>query len=173
MDRITWDEYFMTVAYITAQRSPDKHTKLGCVIASPDNNLIAVGYNGIPRGMNHPLDDSPMWERPLKYSIMAHAEENAIINSGRNGSNIVGAKLYVPWLPCNTCARLIISSGIKTVIVHGPGQDAYEQVNGGKHTYTEQHKITMDMFESASVQVIVLETQLNIDAYYNGVSIKV
>ncbi len=115
-DYINWDEYFMGIAILSAERSKDNSTQVGACIVSRDNKIVSVGYNGMPTGCS---DDEMPWERtgdtPLdtKYPFVCHAELNAILNS-RN--SVEGCTLYVTLFPCNECAKAIIQSGIKRVV---------------------------------------------------------
>lgn len=114
-DYITWDEYFMGIALLSAKRSKDPNTQVGCCIVSSDNIILSVGYNGMPRGCS---DDEYPWEREgvleeTKYPYVVHAEMNAILNSG--GRDLRGGKLYVVLHPCQECSKAIIQSGIKEV----------------------------------------------------------
>ncbi len=112
---INWDEYFMGVALLAANRSKDPNSQVGCCIATEQNVIVSVGYNGFPRGCS---DDELPWEREgeyqdTKYPYVVHAELNAILNS--TSTNLHGCKLYVTLFPCNECCKAIIQSGIKTV----------------------------------------------------------
>ena len=115
-DYLSWDEYFMGVALLSAQRSKDPGTQVGACIVGQDNKILSMGYNGMPIGCS---DDCMPWDRdgdPLntKYLFVCHAELNAILNHGRAG--LEGAKVYTTLFPCNECAKAIIQSGIKEVI---------------------------------------------------------
>ena len=115
-DYLSWDEYFMGVALLSAQRSKDPGTQVGACIVGQDNKILSMGYNGMPIGCP---DDVMPWERegsPLdtKYLFVCHAELNAILNHGRAG--LEGAKVYTTLFPCNECAKAIIQSGIREVI---------------------------------------------------------
>ena len=113
---ITWDEYFMGVAMLSANRSKDPSTQVGACIATPQNKVISMGYNGMPVGCN---DDYMPWgredENPLnnKYLYVCHAEFNAILNTV---APLDGCWIYVTLFPCNECAKAIIQSRIKEVI---------------------------------------------------------
>ena len=112
---INWDEYFMGVALLAAQRSKDPNSQVGCCIATNDNIIVSVGYNGFPRGCS---DDELPWEREgefcnTKYPYVVHAELNAILNS--SGKNLKNCKLYVTLFPCNECCKAIIQSGINHI----------------------------------------------------------
>ncbi len=115
-DYITWDEYFMGVAYLSGMRSKDPNTQVGACIVSEDNKILSMGYNGLPRGCS---DDEFPWTRegdPLdnKYFYTTHSELNAILNY--RGGSLENAKMYVTLFPCNECAKAIIQSGIKTIV---------------------------------------------------------
>ena len=118
-DYISWDEYFMGIAMLSAQRSKDSNTQVGACIVNRENKIVSVGYNGMPTGC---ADDDMPWERsaesPLdtKYPYVCHAELNAILNS--NIGNLSGCTVYVTLFPCNECAKAIIQSGIKKVVYY-------------------------------------------------------
>lgn len=114
-DYISWAEYFMGIALLSAQRSKDSGTQVGACIVSRSHKILSLGYNGMPTGC---LDDSMPWARdgqPLdtKYMYVCHAELNAILNAGKD---LRGAILYTTLFPCNECAKAIIQSGISEVI---------------------------------------------------------
>lgn len=115
-DYLSWDEYFMGIALLSAQRSKDGGTQVGACIVSEENKILSVGYNGMPIGCD---DDCMPWERegePLntKYPYVCHAELNAVLNSPC--PSLKGARLYCTLFPCNECAKVIIQSGIREVI---------------------------------------------------------
>ncbi len=115
-DYISWDEYFMGVAKLSALRSKDPNTQVGACIVSEDNKILSMGYNGLPIGCS---DDEFPWNRegdPLdnKYMYTAHSELNAILNY--RGGSLDNAKMYVTLFPCNECAKAIIQAGIKTLV---------------------------------------------------------
>jgi dCMP deaminase len=114
---ISWDQYFMSVAIMSAQRSKDPNTQVGACIVDADNRILSVGYNGMPTGCD---DDNMPWNRDgdgleSKYFFVCHAELNAILNY-RGNSNLKGARVYVTLFPCNECAKAIIQSGISEII---------------------------------------------------------
>src|SRR3989339_128853 len=112
---ISWDECFMRIAHIIAERSKDPSTQAGAVIADENNVVVGIGYNGWPRGI---ANDALPWDRQggfldSKYAYVCHAEENAIYNSNNSTK---GSKIYCTLFPCNECAKTIIQNGIKEVI---------------------------------------------------------
>ena len=113
---LSWDEYFMGVALLSAQRSKDPNTQVGACIVSPNNRIITVGYNGLPYGCS---DETFPWEREgdylsTKYPYVCHAELNAILNNP--GAILHGARIYVDLFPCNECSKAIIQAGLVEVI---------------------------------------------------------
>lgn len=117
---ISWDEYFMGVALLTAQRSKDDSSQVGACIVSRENKILSMGYNGMPTGC---FDDEMPWERegdPLKtkYMYVCHAELNAILNHAAGTGSLHGARVYTTLFPCNECAKAIIQSGIATVVYY-------------------------------------------------------
>ena len=115
---LSWDEYFMAIAKLTAMRSKDPNTQVGACIVSKDNRILSIGYNGTPNGYS---DNVFPWDRegePLntKYLYVCHAELNSILNFRGGRKDLEDSKIYVDLFPCNECAKAIIQSGIKEVI---------------------------------------------------------
>ena len=121
---ISWDECFMRMAHLIAERSKDPSTQAGAVITDQSNVVIGLGYNGFPRGVDN---DTFSWEREgdfldTKYAYICHAEANAIYNS--NGK-IKNCKVYCTLFPCNECAKAIIQNGVTEVVFES---DKYHDV---------------------------------------------
>lgn len=140
-DYISWDEYFMGVAMLSAKRSKDPNTQVGACIVSDQNKILSMGYNGFPLGCS---DEDFPWAREgesinTKYFYVTHSELNAILNY--RGGSLEGTKLYVSLFPCNECAKAIIQAGIKTVIY------ADDKYNG-----TPTDIASKKMFDSAGVE---------------------
>lgn len=113
---ISWDEYFMGVALLSAQRSKDPSTQVGACIVNDKNKIVGAGYNGLPIGCD---DDAFPWDKQgdflqTKYPYICHAELNAILNN--IGLDLKGCKIYTALFPCNECAKAIIQSGITEVV---------------------------------------------------------
>ncbi len=118
-DYLSWDEFFMGIAKLSAGRSKDPNTQVGACIVSKENRILSIGYNGTP---NHFNDDNFPWNREgktkneTKYPYVCHAELNAILNYSGSRKDLVGSKIYVDLFPCNECAKAIIQSGISEVV---------------------------------------------------------
>ena len=113
---ISWDEYFMGVALLAAERSKDPNTQVGACIVDGQSRILSTGYNGFPHGCS---DDEFPWNRDeskgdTKYQFVVHAELNAILNA--SGKSLAGSTLYVGLFPCNECAKAIIQAGVAEVI---------------------------------------------------------
>ena len=113
---ISWDEYFMGIAVLSAMRSKDPNTKVGACIVDDDHKVVSIGYNGMPMGLP---EEELSWNKgeglDSKYLYVCHAEFNAILNT-RNGSSVKGGTLYVTLFPCNECAKAVIQTGIKEIV---------------------------------------------------------
>jgi dCMP deaminase len=128
-DYITWDEYFMGVALLSARRSKDPSTQVGACIVNDKNKIVGAGYNGLPTGCH---DDEFPWDKKgefleTKYPFVCHAELNAILNN--IGMDLRGCKIYTALFPCNECTKAIIQSGISEVIYLS---DKYEATDAAK-----------------------------------------
>jgi dCMP deaminase len=122
---ISWDECFMRMAHVIADRSKDPNTQAGALVADPQNVVVGLGYNGWPRGID--VESLP-WERKgefleTKYAYVCHAEENAIYNANKSTH---GCILYCTLFPCNECAKTIIQNGITEVVYES---DKYHDVD--------------------------------------------
>jgi dCMP deaminase len=116
LDYLSWDDYFMAVALLSAQRSKDPNTQVGACIVNGQKRIVGVGYNGFPTGCS---DDNLPWCREgdfldTKYPYVCHAELNAILNSVPG--NLAGCTIYTALFPCNECAKVVIQAGIREVV---------------------------------------------------------
>ena len=144
-----WNVRFMQMAQLISTWSKDQSTKVGCVIVSPEKAILSMGYNGFPRGVN---DNVPTRQiRPTKYEFVVHAEENALLNAGRNGTRLNGGILYVTMPPCTRCAGSIIQSGIKEVIYLEPEKE--KKIPG----WRDNLNISFTMFDEAKVKYKALD----------------
>lgn len=152
MKILNWDEYFMSLAHLSAMRSKDPNTQVGACIVNDKNRVVGIGYNGMPYGCS---DDEYPWEREgeyheTKYAYVVHAELNAILNSTGSLDN---CSIFVSLFPCNECAKAIIQSGISEVV--------YES-----DKYAEDTKVMASkrMLQSAGVDLRQVDTvKLKVD----------
>lgn len=115
-DYFSWDEYFMSIAILSAERSKDPGTQVGACIVNTEHRIVSVGYNGMPMGCE---DDTFPWEREgamlnTKYAYVCHAELNAILNSAMG--DLHGCRIYTTLFPCNECTKAIIQKGISEIV---------------------------------------------------------
>jgi dCMP deaminase len=110
-----WDMRFLALAEQIATWSKDPMRGVGAVIVSPTKQIVATGFNGLPRGM---ADLPERLQRPAKYDLICHAELNAIIQCARNGVSPVGCTLYSSFSPCVQCTLAVVQSGITRVVTY-------------------------------------------------------
>ncbi|MCG8557996.1 MAG: dCMP deaminase family protein [Proteobacteria bacterium] len=117
-----WDRRFVELAAHISGWSKDPSTKVGCVVVGPDREIRSTGFNGFPRGVEDTL--TRLENRDLKYPLICHAEENAIMHAARIGVSLKGCVAYVTWPPCTRCARSLVQAGLREVVhpagVHVP-----------------------------------------------------
>ena len=107
-----WDKRFLELAKLISTWSKDPSTQCGAVIVRPDRTILAVGYNGFPKGMK---DNPELYaDRETKYSRIVHCEMNAVLNSKQS---VEGCTLYTwPLISCDRCCVHMIQAGIKTFV---------------------------------------------------------
>jgi dCMP deaminase len=140
--RISKEEYYLEIAKAVCKRSPCIRRKYGAIIVKNDT-IISTGYNGPVRGgincfevgclkdmLKEPHFEtlSPIDQFKVYINCPAvHAEENAVINAARSGSDVNGGTMYiygedlsgetVEASPCIRCKRILINSGIEKVFI--------------------------------------------------------
>ena len=139
-DYLSWDEYFMGIALMSALRSKDPNTQVGACIVNEKKRIVGVGYNGFPTGCS---DDDLPWDREgdfldTKYPYVCHAELNAVLNS--ISADLNGCSTYIALFPCNECAKVLIQSGIKEVVYLSD-----------KYADTDSVKASKKMFDQSGV----------------------
>ena len=147
---LTWDEYFMGLAHLSALRSKDPNTQVGAAIVDENHRVVSVVYNGFPTGVS---DDEFPWSREgdvltSKYAFVVHAELNAILNSQRS---VRGCTIYVSLFPCNECAKAIIQSGIKKIV--------YES---DKYNGVDTNIASKRMLKAAGVELVRISNTISI-----------
>jgi dCMP deaminase len=141
-DYLKWNNYFMEVAELSAKRSKDPNTQVGCCIVNPkDNHILSIGYNGLPHGFD---DDEFEWSdskefMDSKHTYVVHAEANAILNSSQS---LEGSHVYVSMFPCNECAKLLAQSKVKKVIY-----------KDDKYLHKEKGKAAKIIFDKAGIAI--------------------
>jgi dCMP deaminase len=108
MEVLSWDEYFMSVAFLSSLRSVDEQFKGGACVVNTENRIVGIGYCGFPRGIP---DSVSISERSF---FLCHSIMNAILN--KNQYDIRGSRVYCTRYPCSECAKMMIQAGITRVI---------------------------------------------------------
>ncbi len=111
--RLSWDEYFMQIAEMVAERSTCPRKKVGAVLVK-DHIILSTGYNGSIRGLEHCDDVGCMVENGHCIATI-HAEANAIIQAARHGTSVSGSSAYVTASPCWNCFKLLANAGINRI----------------------------------------------------------
>lgn len=154
-DYLLWDEYFMAVALLSAQRSKDPNTQVGACVANRDNKIVGVGYNGFPWGCS---DDILPWARSgeflnTKYPYVCHAELNAVLNS--ISRDLRGCRIYVGLFPCNECTKVIIQAGIEEIIYLSDKYSHTDSVRASKVMLDTSPNITYRKLEPQREKITV------------------
>lgn len=137
-----WDGRFWDLASLVAGWSKDPSTQVGAVIVNKNRQVLGLGYNGFPRGVN---DDPERYNnRETKLMFVAHAERNALDNTFTSSE---GATLYSTLFPCTDCAKGIIQRGIKRVVTTAPSEAQWQRFNC---------EVSKTMFEEAGVELALV-----------------
>ncbi len=142
-----WAVRFLDLADSIATWSKDPSRGVGAVIVSSMRQVLATGYNGLPRGVE---DHPERLERPAKYDLIVHAEMNAIIQCARNGISPVGATLYSSFSPCIHCTLSIVQAGIQRVVTRS--------IAKGDAHWNESIDKSISMFAEVGIEYSVLDT---------------
>lgn len=153
MVSLKWDTRFLLLARHLATWSKDPSTQVGCVIVGHDREIRTTGFNGLPRGIEDTLER--LSNRELKYPLICHAEENAILHAARIGVSLSGCTAYVTWPPCTRCARSLVQAGVREV-VFPEGLDIPDR-------WRDDFRMSLDLLYEAKVSVrpILIEPRPN------------
>jgi dCMP deaminase len=136
-----WHRRFFQLAGHVADWSKDPSTQVGACLVNDDKQVISLGFNGFPRGVEDTIER--LIDKETKYKFVSHAERNALDNAFVDTK---GSTLYSTLFPCNECAKGIIQKGIKTVVTSKP--DMARTHNNLETSWT--------MFKEAGVEVIFI-----------------
>ena len=150
--RPDWDEYFIDLTRIVAERGTCDRGKSGCVIVR-DKKILCTGYVGSPPGMPHCDDAGHLMHsvidengnKSLHCIRTIHAEENAILQAAEDGTSVKGGTLYCQMTPCYNCAKKIIRVGIARVVA--------------RRRY-HADTLSVDLFKQAGVRLEILEDKI-------------
>lgn len=148
-----WDVRFIEMAELISTWSKDPSTKVGAVAVGEDRNILATGYNGFPAGIK---DDGRLEDRPVKYSLIVHAEMNCIFNASKIGVSLKGSTMYVHGLPvCSDCAKGLIQSGVNRIVINKASHDP---------RWAESFEKTINMFNEAGIICDEIDLPKPVDA---------
>ena len=140
-------EKFLPIAQAIAQLSKDPSTKIGCLALNDDGIVLAVGYNGFPRG----VDDSHhrYEDRETKYKLISHGEQNLVAQAAYAGHSLKGSTVVLSGLyPCSNCAKSLVQAGVKRIITPPPGSNP---------RWSDDSEWSKILFSEASVEIIYVE----------------
>ena len=138
-----WDSRFLRLATHISEWSKDPSTQVGCVVVGPDREIRSTGFNGLPRGIED--NDERLNDREVKYPLICHAEENAIMHAARIGMSLKGCTAYVTWPPCTRCARSLIQAGISSVV--------YPEDTSIPERWMADFNLSLNMLKEAGINV--------------------
>ena len=143
------DKVYINIAEGVSTLSHCERKKVGCIIVS-GNNILSMGYNGTPTGMDNACEDT---ELSLDDSFQTrwyvlHAESNAIAKVANSSNDCFGSTLYTTMSPCRECAKLIIQAGIKRVVY----KEIYRECLAGETLQA------MHLLEDCNVELYNLNT---------------
>lgn len=135
--RPDWDNYFLDIARVVAERASCLRNKVGAVIVN-DKDIISTGYNGAPSYQKNCLEIGSCYRNEHNIAsgtcleqcraVGSHAESNAISLAARNGHSTFGATIYITghYFCCNQCKALIANAAIKRVLLEDPKGNIHE-----------------------------------------------
>jgi len=151
-NRPSWQQYFIEMAFLVAKRSTCLRRKVGAVLVK-NNQIIATGYNGTPKGVRHCAETGCLREKLRvpsgeRHELCrgVHAEQNAIIQAAINGASTKGAILYCTHQPCSICSKIIINAEISKVIIASSYPD----------------ELAQEMLQEAGVDLILVNPETGI-----------
>lgn len=147
MERHKAIKYYKLAKYFADLFSKDPRTKVGAICIDPNTlHIRSMGYNGFPRKLS---ENEDKWSKKRKYPYVAHAEENMICNASLNGVSLQNSILVCTMFPCSQCAKLLIQSGITTIISKKP--------NMKSPTWGESFRTSQEMLKELNINIIILE----------------
>lgn len=136
-----WDEYFIKIVEVVAEKSKDPSSKMGCVIVDENKRVVSLGYNGLVQG----ADESKMTlsERPMKYYFAIHSEMNAILFARRD---LTGCTIYNRVATCENCLKYALQAGIKRFV--------YKDLRVGSHSTDPSRSMTNIDTDEAVIRLL-------------------
>lgn len=148
----------MSLAYLVAMKSKDESTKVGTVIVDDENEILATGYNGFPRGFDDDVAERKV--KPLKLVYTVHSELNACLSAARKNISLKGSRAYVTWAPCSKCALALVQSGVKEVIIH--------KENPVRPSWVEEVQLGADILAEGGVTLREWSGEIAVPVIFKG-----
>ena len=144
MDIVKANKYYELAKYQAQLFSKDPNTQVAAIIIAPDSfQILSTGFNGLCRKV---AETPERWTRPAKYIWCCHAEMNAVANAARSGVKIEGAICVVTMFPCVECCKILIQSGIYTIVSPQPDMSS--------ERWAKDFALSKSMFEEVNMQII-------------------
>lgn len=122
MPRPSWDDYFMAIAEQVSGRSTCLRRATGAVLVK-DKRILATGYNGVPKGLEHCEVTGCLREQMgipsgSRHELCRgiHAEQNAVIQAAKHGIAMDGSIAYCTHQPCVLCAKILLNAGVVEIV---------------------------------------------------------
>lgn len=150
---MAWNRRYLNLAQHVSAWSKDPSRKIGAVAVGAQGQILAQGYNGLPRGIED--TEERLHNREEKYKYVVHAEMNVIFNASLNGVSLKDADLYVYGLPvCSECAKGIIQVGIKRVFILTDGFIP--------PIWEESWKLSQSMLNEAGIECVWTKSAISV-----------
>jgi len=141
-----WDRHFLEIAKLCSKMSKDPSTKVGAAIKGIDKRVISTGYNGFPPEVTDHI--SKLEHRPTKYSLVIHAEENALRFA--ENKDLTGCTIYTTLFPCDNCYKLIRARGIRRIVTEQPSEEH-------NHRWGEKFEVVKKMAKEDGMTIDFVE----------------
>lgn len=157
------DIYFLRLAFQVAKNfSQDANTQTGALVVDSNFNLISFGANRARFGDSMRYEgrgERLIFERPDKYVILDHAEQDAEFGANRLGKSLSGCTLYTTWTPCAPCATVTAGNGIKRYVTHQACTNWYFEADKNLKSridWDNSIKKAIDIFKRSNIEYICL-----------------
>lgn len=121
-----WSQHFLKLALQHSRMSKDPSNRFGAIIVGEDKEVLMMGFNGFPRGINDTT--ARIQDKEMKLKLTVHAELNAVLAAGRVGVRLKGTTLFLAGYdetgelfggpPCTRCVVELIQAGIGRIVAY-------------------------------------------------------
>lgn len=146
-NRVDKINYYLDIAEAVAERGTCLRKNFGCIIVKNDE-IIATGYTGAPRGRKNCIDLGYCTKKKIFPNVRhggydacrsVHAEQNAIISASRK--DMIDGTMYLVGIrketkeyeeganSCQMCRKMIINAGLKEIVIRGKSKKEYLKIN--------------------------------------------